>query len=141
MSSHLPMLHFGYDRQVTSCLVWIWTSDTLSPSPCKCRHIECSSAPEKRFSLSPFWESLFSLFDRSGWPTSFCVCVPFSVICSDVFLSRDMEVRLVYTLTCLLPLRRNPLMEVPMVIRLDRRPSFMFFIWLIFFLKHFITYK
>lgn len=102
--------------------------------------IECSSAPEKRFSLSPFWESLFSLFVRSGWPTSFCVCVPFSVICSDVFLSRDIEVRLVYILTCLLPLRRKPLMEVPMVIRLDRRPSFMYFIWLIFFLKHFITY-
>lgn len=63
-SSHLPVLHFGYDRQVTSRLVWIWTSDTLSPNPCKCRHRMFLSSGKKIFTLPFLGVSLFTLCQK-----------------------------------------------------------------------------
>lgn len=69
ISYHLPMLHFGYDRQVTSCLVWIWTSDTLSPYPCISRHRMFLSSGKKIFILSFLGVSLFTLCQK--WLTNF----------------------------------------------------------------------
>lgn len=103
--------------------------------------IECFLVLEKRFLFFFFWEFFFLFFVRSGWLIFFCVCVLFFVICFDVFLLCDMEVCLVYILICLFFLWRNLLMEVLMVIRLDCCLLFMYFIWLIFFLKYFIIYK
>lgn len=60
-SSHLPMLDFGYDRQVTSRLVWIWTSDTLSP---KCRHRMFLSSGKKIITLLFLGVSLFTLCQK-----------------------------------------------------------------------------
>lgn len=63
-SSHLPMLDFGYDRQVTSRLVWIWTSDTLSPNTCKCRHRMFLSSGKKIFTLPLLKVSFFTLCQK-----------------------------------------------------------------------------
>jgi hypothetical protein len=92
--------------------------------------------------LSIVCDSFISVLFSNDWAASLCACEAFSATCSDVFLVRDTEVRLlVYILICLLPRLSKPPIEVPMVRRLDRRPSLMYFSWEIFFLKHFMTWN